>query len=153
MPVRKPLVYANGEVQVLQEGDLLFGPAALPVTNAHSETLLIATPVFLSGADLVLPARADHPDTKNVFGLVIDGDIPPGEVGVVAKDGVVSIPDWTLITGTSELVPGEKYYLSAALAGKLVAIPPNQNGQFIAQVGIAKNAFDLGITIMPPIGL
>jgi hypothetical protein len=156
MAVKRPLVYSAGEIEVLQNGDRLFGPAAVEVNNQSGVELIVGTPVHLSGSDEVLPARADDVLTKTVFGIVIDAPIAASATGFVARDGVIALTtdQWDLITGgVGGLTPLQKYYLSATDAGRMVTSPPIVDGSYICAIGVAKNQTEMGIAIVSPIKL
>ena len=156
MAVRKPIVIIGGKPQRLGAGDTIEGATASPqfgASNGNAGAVTLGQPVYISGADQIDLAKADASGTAMVVGLVADASIAAAAAGNYQYGGVLSVSDWTAVTGSVTLTPGANYYLSAAVAGQLVEVAPDATGQQLTFVGRALNVTDLMIEIARPVGL
>lgn len=138
---------------------ILAGPGALPagigtdvrraLLHAQAPTFVEAgQPIFMRPDGAVDKAKADAFATALAIGVVIDGAVPGKEVGFTA-DGEVTRADWSVVTQTPHLLPGSRYFLSSARAGRLVTTPPKTG--FIVPVGRAVSLSTLEVEVGQPI--
>jgi hypothetical protein len=155
MTVKKPLVITAGQIEQLQAGDRLDLSNSATKTNNTGNALVIGTPVYVNGANVLL-ARANAQSTIRVAGLVADVSAPDAGPVTVIVDGVVTATtgQWDTITGqTGGLTPGADYWLSAATAGKLVSTAPTTDGEFVVPVGHALSATEFELEVGRPVKL
>lgn len=124
---------------------------ALP--GAEADTAIeLGQPVYLKPNGHVDLAKADAVGTAQACGLAASS----AALGVALEftaDGMLTRSDWTVITGTADLVPGAVYYLDAATPGQLTITPPTTAGQIVAPIAKALNTKTLEIEIQPTIRL
>jgi len=101
--------------------------------NIGRTNLVIGQPLAEDVAGNVMPADTN----STAFAICIRGS-PAGGTVAFSDSGIVSRADWSIVAGTSKLVPGSAYYVSAG--GKL-ALSGHQ------QVGVARNGTDLRVSI------
>ena len=150
MAVKKPIVITNGEFERLQPGDKIEQAVLFNRTNDNAGNLVIATPVYTSGAGAMDKAQADAAGTKDVLGLVADTVITTNTAGAVQCDGIFTAAtgEWDSVTGDSGgLTAGTKYYLDPDTAGMLTGTVPSTAGDFVAMVGIALSTTEMEISI------
>lgn len=105
-----------------------------------SGAILIRDVVQLTGNDLVAKAVANSAANADALGLAV----------AAASDGAaVSVRKFGSMSGFSGLVAGSRYYLDPSSAGAITATLPVGAGNYIVQVGIARNATTLEIAILP----
>jgi hypothetical protein len=156
MAVKKPVVLTGGEFEQLQPGDRIQTVVIFPRENANTGNLVMATPVYASGAGQVNKAQADSASTKDVLGLIADTLVAPSADGAVQSDGIfeATTGEWDAVTGGSGgLTAGTKYYLDPDTAGMLTDTVPSTQGDYVAMVGIAISTTELEISIRPTIKL
>lgn len=71
-----------------------------------------------------------------VVGLAAASTSAGGTVGLIT-DGRISRRDWTSLTGSKALEPGQRYYLSPGYAGRLQSVCPSNRGDTVISVGQA----------------
>ena len=73
-----------------------------------------------------------------------------GQLVAVATDGLVSLQDWTYITGSPYLKTNERYFLSDLNPGQLLASCPTTPGSTVVCVGqaISQQTLDIEINLM-----
>lgn len=155
MASRKPLVLNGGQIQQLQAGDTLAvtdfgGTRNIALTNANAGTLVIGTPVYISGNDAMDKAKADASGTVGAVGLVADATVATTVSGNVAVEGVLVLTttQWDAAFGTTGgLTAGTLYYLSAATAGVGTSTAPSTVGQYVMRLGRALSTTELQILI------
>jgi len=73
-----------------------------------------------------------------------------GQKGLVLTDGSIEREDWTPIIGTTNLVPGDRYFLDSnmPIGGKLTRTPPSTSSFYVVRVGRAftNKRLDIEIT-------
>ena len=112
----------------------------------------------ISNPGQVVPAKADLGATAFVVGLYVAaaGGLGPVVRPVTVKNtGPVELTtaEWDAITGESGgLTVDERYYLSAATAGKLTGTPPVGTGTFQTLVGIALSTTQLLLQLSGSVG-
>jgi hypothetical protein len=157
MALRKPLVIgSSGQPEQIQAGDFIQNIDLPSFTNANAGSLVIGTPVYMSGNDAVDKAKADAVGTVNVIGLIADVTVGTAALGSVQTDGILSATtgQWDAVAGTTGgLTKDLFYYLDAATAGKLTATAPTTTGQFNLCVGVAVSTTELKINILHRIKL
>ena len=157
MPVKKPLVLTNGEIEQLQSGDQVAQATIFNQNNANVNTVVICTPVYATTtADEMDLAQADAVATKDVLGFVAETSVAAAASGAVQSDGVLSATtaQWDAVTGDSGgLTAGSKYYLDESTAGMLTTTPPSGSGEFVAMVGMGLSTTEMEISIRSTIKL
>lgn len=159
MALQKPLVLnSSGEIEQLQSGNTLDAPQAggddVSLTNANAGSLVIGTPVYISGNDAVDKAKADASGTSKLYGLMVPTSTATATPGAVRRDGVLAATtgQWDTVTGGSGgLVAGTVYWLDPATAGKLTTTCPTTVGQYACRAGMAISTTELDIQIEPRI--
>jgi len=99
---------------------------------------IIGQPVYVAGSGYVDLARNDDIVTSEVIGLAYSNTLA-GQKGLVLTDGSIEREDWTPITGTTNLVPGDRYFLDSnmPIGGKLTRNPPSVSSFYVVRVGRA----------------
>jgi len=147
MAERRPLVEIAGEVQELPLGDNL--PSAADVLSRTFTSAVIAgAPQYVDGNGSVDNARANAEGTSQVLGLA-RAAAGPG-TGQIHTDGVITLTtgEWDAVAGTTGgLTADAKYWLSAAVAGRLVSAAPTVAGQYVVEVGTALSTTELNVRI------
>lgn len=117
-------------------------PGAMASPEAVAGVSMVAgTPVYISRANGQLyPADNAASVTSFVVGL-LTADVVSGFVGSFNRL-TLTLSDWTAITGTALLLPGQPYFLSAG--GTLSTSVPSAPGTN-TRVGEALNSTTLGI--------
>lgn len=154
--IKKPLVITNGLIEQLQAGDSLSNDEMRSLTNDNAGSLVIGTPVYVSGADSVDKAKADASGTKDVIGLVADVSIATTVAGNVLTDGPLSATtgQWDAVTEeTGGLTPGGVYFLDDANLGKMTQTAPTADGKYVSRLGTALSTTEFEISIQTPIKL
>ncbi|MCK5643528.1 MAG: hypothetical protein KAJ19_22195 [Gammaproteobacteria bacterium] len=148
MAERKPLVEISGEVQELPAGDNL--PSAADILSRTFTSIAIAgAPQYVDGNGSVDNARANAEGTSQVLGLSRIAVGAPGP-GQIHTDGVLTLTtgEWDALAGTAGgLTADVKYFLSAAVAGRLVSAAPAVAGQYVVEVGTALSTTELNVRI------
>ena len=101
---------------------------------------------IVSGQPLILESgvlKLASQDSPEVIGVCL------GETNY-AVQGQLTLEDWSAVTGSITLIPGEYYYLDNQ-KGKLTPTPPNQIVLVI--VGRAQNLNTLDINVQTPVYL
>jgi len=148
MAIRKPLVIINGQMQEAPAGDTLSTASSevdvVGKANSNAGPLTTGMALYVKSDGSVDKASASSATTKRVLGLVKDGSIAAAAQGLVQTDGVLTLSDWTAVTGFAQLTAGAMYFLSAT-AGQLTTTPPTTAGQYVCSVGMALNQTDFEI--------
>ena len=148
MAVKRPIVIKlGGHLGNLDSGDVIsgaLGEVVIPRVNDNAGSITMGQPVWMDtlggGVDLT---KADSLLTSYCFGVVGDASIATTATGNIVHRGVVTLADWTAITGSESLTNGETYFVDPANAGKLVTAAPSTTGEFIMLVGRAISATEL----------
>ena len=146
------LTYAADTITLENTGSV----ASVTLTNDQGSTIVIGSPVYTKASNTIALAKADAISTTEVIGLVADINIANGASGNIIMDGIftATTAQWDVITsGAGGLIPGSRYYLSEANAGKLTTMAPTIVGDFVKAVGYALNTTQLKISIEPHIKL
>lgn len=108
-------------------------------------------PLYVSRATgQALPARADGYQTAMVSGLAAT-NVESGFPVAVAR-GLLTLSDWTAVTGAAGLQVGQWYFLTGA--GGLSPVPPTRpEAVALSRVGQAVSADTLDVQPSPPIQL
>lgn len=154
MAIRKPIVLVDGQLQRIQAGDTLEGASTnvdFTGTNGNTGSITVGQAVYIkSNGDIDL-AMADASATAKVVGVVADATIATGTSGNIRTSGALASADWTTVTGSATLTPGERYYLDNTSAGMLTATPPDATGEFVVAVGMALSTTELLVEVARPI--
>lgn len=132
-----PTPHAGGE------GDRQSAEADSPITAGQVLYLKQSGHLDLASAAAIGTARA--------CGLAITSGAAATAIDY-STDGVIELPDWTAITGTASLSPGQIYFLDTQ-PGMLTLLAPTLDGQVVVNVGIALSSTTLSIEIQTPIAL
>jgi hypothetical protein len=132
------------------------GPDGIGVPAAHAP-LDPASPIFTQAGQVIYLkpdghaalAKADDFATAVAIGVVVNGS-RPGQITSYTSDGTVSRADWTPITGTANLIPGRRYFLSPSNIGRLVDQPPVRP-HYICSIGRATSSTTLEVEIQPAV--
>lgn len=126
------------------------------LTNANAGTMLPGSPVYSSATGAMNLAKADNATTAECIGLVPAAVLTAAQGLAQEIDSItLTTAQWDAITGGSGgLTPGTRYVLSAATAGRLVALAsaPSSAGQFVVSIGTALTATTMRLRVQPPIG-
>jgi hypothetical protein len=157
MALKKPLVIYGGQTAQLQSGDTLDAPTdgttQLVLTNNEIAAVVIGAPVYVSGNDVFLKARANAAATTRAVGLVaVSPSIAAAGSGAVALSGplLATTAQWDAVTGqVGGLTAGTQYFLDPSTSGKLTTTAPSAGGQYVASIGTAIDTTTMMITIDP----
>lgn len=94
--------------------------------------------VYISSSDHVLPAQADADVTSQALGFAT--------MAGIAED-IIPVRSKGILEGFSGLSAGNRYFLSATVAGAVQNTVPSGSGQTIVQVGYAKSATEMHVQI------
>lgn len=110
-----------------------------------NENIAVGQPVYVSGNNTVNLADASDTSTANVIGFAISSANATESV-IVRTEGFVTLADWTTVTGSAALIPGQQYFLSIA-EGKMAISPPASAGEVVARLGtaITTTKFDIEV--------
>lgn len=97
----------------------------------------------------IVKAQANSNATRAV-GFVIE-DIAPSFSGKFRSGGILTLPDWTNISGTANLDANSVYYLDETQPGKITITSPTSTGDYVQRVGTAVGPTSLEIEIEQPI--
>lgn len=107
-------------INALEEGGTPMGFTAL---NDSGSTIQAGRPVKLMSDGSVALAQAN--DIANeAIGMMAE-TTADGLTGVVLRVGILELPDWTAVVGTTSLVPQTEYFLAASVLGKLIDSAPS----------------------------
>lgn len=102
----------------------------------------MAVATHSSGTGIVLASAANN--TKPCVGLV-RADTLNAVSGTVQTDAILTMADWTDVTGSATLTRGT-YYLSPTTPGMLTQIAPSVVGEVIQVVGYAISPTELDLS-------
>jgi len=148
MAIRRPLVIITGELQELPVAD------SMPSTSDElirefTATVIAGAPVYVDGPGSVDLARANAGATSDVLGLAFAA-VTAAQPGAVVLDGVISLTtgEWDAVAGTTGgLADGQKYYLSQAVAGRIVSTPVTGAGNYVVELGIGLSTTEMNLSI------
>jgi len=147
MATKKPLVQYGGQIDELHAGDLISGDVTgFTGTNNNASPITIGQPVYKNSTTSQVDLADATDDTKNCIGLVGEASIAASATGYIQTGESLTMADWTIIIGSTNLTPGADYYLDTT-AGKLTATAPSTSGNITQLVGKAVSATELLLTI------
>lgn len=151
MALKKPLAVYGGQIEELRAGDELNAAIlevdVITLTNNSGSTIPGGGVVYISASNEVSPAQANSDATAKPFGLAV-ASIADAASGKVQTDGsILSVSDWSAITGSASLTAGARYYLSAASAGQMTTTPPSGSGEYVIPLGRAVSTTDFEISL------
>jgi len=154
MTLRYPLVMGdNGLPQELQADDHIYEIDYWKLTNKELSSVVVCTPVYISGADEMKEAQANAIGTLPAIALVRDSSVGADAVGNVQSEGyfTATTGEWDVVTGdTGGLTAGTYYFLDATSAGALTTTPPTGN-VWTQLVGIATSTTTMKLLFRDPI--
>ena len=116
-------------------------------THETDATLIIGNPVVIkTNGHLDLASASSAPQ---VVGITISAASATFAANYIT-DGSVTLSDWTLIIGATNLWAGQTYFLDTTV-GRLTATPPSTPGQYVVRVGRAVSTTILDVEIELPI--
>lgn len=118
----------------------------LAMTQVSAEPLKAGQPVFVGTNGTLYIASAASGLNRGIIDGFARADTAAGQPCQI-EDRHLILADWTQVVGTTDLVPGTRYYLDTPL-GKLAAAAPSGAGVFMIRVGVALNARTLRIQIV-----
>ena len=145
----------GGDGQRLLADDGTYKTLSTNITDMTSETdddVKMGQPVYIKENGHVGLAIANLFMSSKVCGLV-KADQQKTLLANYINNRTLYMEDWSLVTGTTELVPSEYYYLSATDAGMLTNIAPIAIDSYVAKIGQALTSRTLQIEIEQPIKL
>lgn len=113
--------------------------------NKDTVNLQAGTPVTedASGSGFV---RADaSANGKYCVGLLAT-NVNQNIGGLVQVGGIITLLDWTLLTGSPQLTIKARYYLNV-VAGTITTTPPSIPGKICQRIGVAVDPLTLSINI------
>lgn len=155
MVARKPLVFDDdGNIVELGAADSLDAVVVAATTTARTNdngsAISKGQAVYPNSSGNVDLAKGDSISTARVIGLVADTSIASSSSGNIQTGGVLTISDWSSVTGTVALTPDKTYFLSSSIDGRLSDTPPTGAGTVIVAVGIALSTTELLIEVGRP---
>ena len=128
---------------------------ALNQASAGSNLQAVASRALQAG-------QVIYTNPSGQFGLATCTSLPTCRVaGLVTADTaarfvatatteLLTLSDWTSITGNPSLFPGLPYFVGM-MPGNMISIAPNTPGQVVAQVGMALTTMQFLFAPAPPI--
>lgn len=121
----------------------------IPFELVSNEDILAGFPVAVNRANgKLIKAVASLKSSAFVVGLLLT-DVSSGFVGSFSASRI-QLNDWTAVTGSQHLLPGQTYFLSSS--GGLTTNPPS-SPSCITIVGNAIDVTTFSVGIRPPIQL
>ncbi len=113
-------------------------------TNKDADPILAGQPVTVdpSGSGVFLASAASS--AAPACGLAA-ADASPLAALTVKTSGLVTLADWSAVTGSPALTPRAMYYLDPVIAGRITLVPPTTSGQIVQPIGIALTAHILDL--------
>jgi len=148
MAERRPLVEIAGEVQELPLTDNLPSSADI-LARTFTSIAIAGAPQYVDGNGSVDNARANAEGTSQVLGLSPVAVGAPGTSEVITN-GVVTLTtgEWDAVAGTTGgLTADDKYFLDAAVAGRLTDVAPSVAGQYVVEVGVGLSTTEMNVRI------
>lgn len=142
-------------IQNPQTGGGGTNPEDVFLTNGDAVSLVIGTPVVLTGAPATVQrAEADSLSLAAVIGIVIVGASPTNPAKVrLAGPVTATTAQWDAVTGqVGGLTPGVDYFLGVAPGTLSTAAPPSTSvGDLVVRVGRAIDSTRLNLDVTRPI--
>jgi hypothetical protein len=98
-----------------------------------------------SGVGVVLASAADV--TKPAVGLMVSATLN-AVAGLVQTEGIFTLDDWSLVTGTTFLTRGP-YFVDPTTPGRLTPTAPTVDGQIVQCLGYALSPTDFDLSPLP----
>ena len=115
-----------------------------PLEIVFAENVTKGQVIFINENGVALLAQANTESTTGATGFVI-------AEGQYITEGQITLGDWTALAGTSQLLPGDVYYLSTTNAGSISEVAPTTPGTYVVAVGRAIGPNTLDVEIQLPI--
>ena len=112
--------------------------------------ILVGQPVYVKATGHVALAVANSPGMASAVGFAVTAAEPTFTVNFLTE-GKLTLVDWTAVSGTAFLTPGNAYYLDAAMAGQITNVVPASG--YVVRLGRATSAVTLDIEIEPSVRL
>lgn len=144
-PAADTVLYGDGRWDVPAAGE----PVGFEGENKDSTTIIAGGAVTIHASGVGVRKADAATAGRECVGLV-SATTAVGFVATVRTSGLLTLGDWSLVTGTPTLVPRTTYFLSAT-AGRITSTPPAIAGQRVQQIGVAVSADTLVLQILPPI--
>jgi hypothetical protein len=120
-----------------------FTPTGQSTPNSD---VVAGQPVYSISDTEVELAIADDANRATVVGFTIEAVLSGTPVHLV-NSGFLIRANWTAVTGSAALVPGDRYFLSPTTAGMITNTVPTTSGQYIAPLGKALTETVLSINL------
>jgi hypothetical protein len=122
------------------------------VLSAESdESISAGMPVVVKTNGHLARAQNSDPARYQVAGIAL-AEVAPTFAGNYASDGLISLEDWSAVTGSATLSVGATYFLSDVI-GQLTITAPQTSGLFVVRIGRAVTTSTLAIELGQPIKL
>lgn len=124
--------------------------------NGEPVSLVIGTPVYISGENTARKGKADALETVDIVGLVKDVSVDVNAAGEIQVDSVLvaTTGQWDVVTGQDGgMTPYACYYLDPVNSGRITTVVPGMEGQYGVKIGRALSPTHLLIAIKQPIRL
>ena len=156
MATRKALIFVNGELQQLPQGDTLdvtSGGIRLDIgrTNTNAGLIVIGQVVYPTSDTEVDLARANVAGTSDAIGLVASTSIAASAVGNIVVKGILEATtgEWDAVTGdVGGLTFNTEYFVDNTTPGKITSTPPGSG--FIVRLGHAISTTKFRVLTQPP---
>jgi hypothetical protein len=100
------------------------------------EDILAGQPLYLKQNGKVALANGSSISNAKVIGLASITAKDNFTVNIL-NEGMLSLDDWTDITGSNDLTVGLEYYLNTSGVGLLTVTAPTAIGEYVKKVGLA----------------
>jgi Na+/phosphate symporter len=150
-----------------------FGPDASITALAQSSMASVAAVIGPAGvssdiieieaAELIVAGQAVRPNPQGKLVLArADSAVNAKQVAIARvtsnigfpceiSNSFITLTDWSVATGSSQLVSGSEYFLSSTVAGRLTILPPLLSGNVVLCIGTAINTQTLALVGGTPI--
>ncbi len=136
---------ARGAINALELRD------AWIATNDSGATIQAGQPVRVHSDGTLRLAQANS-ITNAAVGLSME-QIANTSWGAISGDGILTLPNWTNVIGSTNLTPGMRYYLTPSALGMLQSSAPTASPDVLQFCGVALSTTTLKIEIESPVGL
>lgn len=142
------------EISVVELDTGMRGPPGPPGPNTSGFQIVAATtlhtgqPIYVDPSGRAALASAGALGTCGVAGLIGE-DTAASFIGTVNTQSL-ELDDWTLITGSTLLVPGRQYYLGR-VTGTLTLMPSDVLGSIVVVIGRAISTTTINLCVFSSI--